>query len=1301
MIKAECTPSKQEIEEHMATHMPFRSWCPFCVAGKAVSSGHHHKPEGPGLVPVISIDYAFMGKGQVNEEGVEEGGEEGSQNPLIVLEDDTTKAVMAHMVPRKGADEHAVMRIVQDIKNLGYKKVIFKSDQEPAILALKEEVRRMLSQDVIMEASPVGESQSNGREENAVRRVKGQLRTIKEGLDYRYGARIPASHPVLSWIPRQAAATLTRYSVGKDGRTPYQRWKGKRFKKEVAEFGECVWYLRPRTKGVTGMMGRWSEGIWLGVREETGEAMIGTKDGVMRARTVRRKASSQERWNRGKLDQVTMTPWNVGKDRMRDEDIKIEIPGQDEEVRAAPEPEDRRMIRRRFQIRTEDVKRMGETPGCPGCKAAMGRGTNKVHTEVCRSRFEDMLVQARDPRIERWMHRLADEMEAMKEREGAEDAARRSQNQQESEDSQEGHPGASASDEPPPQQDDDDEEIKDAEARSAEDEAEDVIMAVMGKGRDTGKRRRKWSDGVDRMEDELRMYGAGHHVTEIYSPPRVTVWADKMRLAPGLAFDLTQSDPEDGKPWDFNDPRKAAKARRWIEMNKPLLLIGSPMCAAFSQLNNINFSRMSPEDVQKVIEHGTRHLEFCMQLYRIQMRNGLYFLHEHPAQARSWKNEEVRKIMNRRDVKTVEGDMCAFGMQIKDGGLMHNVKKRTKFMTNASRIARRLSKSCSKDHDHIRLEGGSRTRQSEVYPEGLCKEIIRGLKDQMRDDGRITSGGLGTVCTVEEYKPENEEMEEEIKRYWDDISGKELDPELVKRARVEEIEEFNKHRVYVKVPIEECIRVTGKKPIGSRWVDINKGDENNPEYRSRLVAKEIKKDNNQDLFAATPPLEAKKLLMSLAMTEGVGFERGKEKSGMRIDFIDVRRAYFYSPSERDVFVDLPEEDYEPGMCGKLVKSMYGTRDAARNWEKEYTGFMRDAGFKQGLASPCAFYHQDRNIRAAIHGDDFTLLGHKQDLDWFRNKIKGKYSVKFRGRLGPGSDDDKSIRILNRIAEWREDSIRYEADQRHAELIVKHLGLGGGNAKAVTTPGQKRTKEEEGDEEELASAEATKYRALTARAMFLAQDRTDIGFAVKELSRRMSKPRKMDMKELKRLGRYLIGKERMILEFKRQDRNSIIDVWTDTDYAGCQETRKSTSGGNIMLGSHMIKGWSTTQAVIALSSGEAEYYGLVRGSSIGIGMKGLMKDLGCQMRVRASTDSSAALGISKRRGLGKVRHIELNQLWLQEKVNNKEIEIRKVRGEDNVADALTKHVDQRNIEKHMQATGQVMSEGRHELAPGTE
>ena len=124
---------------------------------------------------------------------------------------------------------------------------------------------------------------------------------------------------------------------------------------------------------------------------------------------------------------------------------------------------------------------------------------------------------------------------------------------------------------------------------------------------------------------------------------------------------------------------------------------------------------------------------------------------------------------------------------------------------------------------------------------------------------------------------------------------------------------------------------------------------------------------------------------------------------------------------------------------------------------------------------------------------------------------------------------------------------------------------------------------------------------------------------------MSKPRMKDMRDLKRLGRYLIGRERTVTTFRRQEGVKVIDVWADTDYAGCTETRKSTSGGVVMLGQHVIKGWSNTQSVIALSSGEAEYYGLVRGTSIGIGIRSLMQDFGREMRVRTNTDSSAAVG----------------------------------------------------------------------------
>jgi len=283
----------------------------------------------------------------------------------------------------------------------------------------------------------------------------------------------------------------------------------------------------------------------------------------------------------------------------------------------------------------------------------------------------------------------------------------------------------------------------------------------------------------------------------------------------------------------------------------------------------------------------------------------------------------------------------------------HN-KRSVGFMTNAEMIALRVARKC---------DGGSRrSKMAEVYPEDLCIEIIRGLRDQMEIDGRLNNSGVGCVFALEQGEKEF--------MFYDDVTGEPLDFEGVIRARAEEIAEYRKHNVYSKVPISECIAKTGKKPIGMRWIDINKGDKTNPDYRSRLVAKEIKRDSRTDLFAATPPLEAKKMLFSLAVTDGYGYNKDKSK-GMKLDFIDVRRAYFHAKCRRDVYVELPEEDAEEGMCGKANMSIYGTRDAAQNWEEEYSDFMIGVGFSRGKASPCVFYHKSRCLRAVVHGDDST------------------------------------------------------------------------------------------------------------------------------------------------------------------------------------------------------------------------------------------------------------------------------------------------------------------------------------------
>ena len=131
------------------------------------------------------------------------------------------------------------------------------------------------------------------------------------------------------------------------------------------------------------------------------------------------------------------------------------------------------------------------------------------------------------------------------------------------------------------------------------------------------------------------------------------------------------------------------------------------------------------------------------------------------------------------------------------------------------------------------------------------------------------------------------------------------------------------------------------------------------------------------------------------------------------------------------------------------------------------------------------------------------------------------------------------------------------------------------------------------------------------------------------------------------------------------------VYSDSDWAGCLRTRKSTSGGVLTFQGGILKTWSSTQASIAQSSGEAEYYALVRAASESLGMQSLMRDMGWDAKIRLLVDSSAAKSIASRTGLGKPRHLEIKFLWLQEAVRRKKVVLSKVRGGVNPADVLTK------------------------------
>ena len=182
-------------------------------------------------------------------------------------------------------------------------------------------------------------------------------------------------------------------------------------------------------------------------------------------------------------------------------------------------------------------------------------------------------------------------------------------------------------------------------------------------------------------------------------------------------------------------------------------------------------------------------------------------------------------------------------------------------------------------------------------------------------------------------------------------------------------------------------------------------------------------------------------------------------------------------------------------------------------------------------------------------------------------------------------------------------------------------------------------------EKLTSAESTSYRSLVMKMAYVAQDRIDIAEAVKCLTRHMKEPRSGHMQELRRLGRYWVKNRRCVLTYARQTSDATLQVHVDSDSAGDLLGRKSTTGGK-----HLLRHMSCLQTLVALSSGEAECYALIRGACTSLGIQSHYQDWMIDVPIQIYSDSSAARTVARRRGIGgRLRHLQTRHLWLQVRV----------------------------------------------------
>ena len=382
-----------------------------------------------------------------------------------------------------------------------------------------------------------------------------------------------------------------------------------------------------------------------------------------------------------------------------------------------------------------------------------------------------------------------------------------------------------------------------------------------------------------------------------------------MELVAGQAPDLRTG-------WDFRLPRHKEAALWYVRKVRPKLVIGSPGCTVFSQLQNVYGSHWDRNRRDR-LEEAQNHMRFIVEVYWEQVNHGRWFLHEHPVGASSWLMEELKTLQSAAEVCTTVADQCQYGLRTRGAGGAGSIpaRKRTKFMTNSSEIANELSWK-AKGHLHQALVGG-RAHKSAIYSEGLCEAICRGLKREIRRSEMnvrvlktvISKDKIGTDTNKDRSIADEEDGGSVGIAYgmaWDDLTGANLDPRGVSKARLKELGYISDKSVYKKITSSEAVS-KGIRILKMKWIDIDKGDLEHPNYRSRFVAMEFNTHWMDGPFASTPPLEALKLLVSDAATvDSMAHNSSKEEKAVMVN--DVARAFFEAPIRRELAVELPVED---------------------------------------------------------------------------------------------------------------------------------------------------------------------------------------------------------------------------------------------------------------------------------------------------------------------------------------------------------------------------------------------------------
>ena len=506
-----------------------------------------------------------------------------------------------------------------------------------------------------------------------------------------------------------------------------------------------------------------------------------------------------------------------------------------------------------------------------------------------------------------------------------------------------------------------------------------------------------------------------------------------------------------------------------------------------------------------------------------------------------------------------------------------------------------------------------------------------------------------------------------------------LDPEKTKEGMKQEIQSMKKQQVYIEVHLDQLTPQQRSNIIQSRWVLRDKGNA----VRARIVAKGYTEavTDLDEIFASTPIFCVLRALLTLSCNNNWLVRTG-----------DISTAFLHaSVATQDLFMYPPREFYNPAdkVIWKLNKAIYGLRSSPSAWQKHLADVLQQLGLQRNGAEPNIYMTATRDCYVLAYVDDLLFLGQQQTVDTLFAQIQQHLLLRPTGTLTPGSTVSFLGRNISNMGDHYEISL---PDDYTTKLLESHNMT---NCNPATAPGTSALKTATADHEQPVSEEEHKdFRKAVGKLQWMTYTRPDISYATKELARALQAPTTADQQKLKHLLRYIKGTK----TYKQIIRPTVkvpasatpdLNVYVDSDWAGCPTTRRSTTGFVITLLGTTISYGSRTQATIALSSAEAELYAINTGATEALHLCNLLMELTNtkKVNIKIHTDSSAGKSMATRIGSSrKAKHIELKHLFIQQLILHNIVRLIKIHTNDNPADILTKYVSTETLNRHLHSVG---------------